>query len=78
MVFYDGNDLRNNFYSFFADLCNHVASVDRARFVTAGAIDPNLCTYVLSGKSNSETKFRSSLILGLVTRGQKLKTQKVL
>jgi hypothetical protein len=38
-------------------------SVSRARFVTAGAIDPKLCTYVPLGKSNSQTKFRSSLIL---------------
>jgi hypothetical protein len=37
-------------------------SVSRARFVTAGAIDPNRCTYV---QSNSQTKFRSTLILGL-------------
>jgi hypothetical protein len=34
--------------------------------------------YVLLGKSNSQTTFRSSLIFGLVTRGPKLKTQKVL
>jgi hypothetical protein len=38
------------------------------------AIDPKLCTYVLLGKSNSQTKFRSSLILGLATRGPKPKT----
>jgi hypothetical protein len=40
-----------------------------ARFVTTGAIDLKLCTYVPLGKSNSQTKFRSSLILGLATRG---------
>jgi hypothetical protein len=57
-------------------LCDQVASVSRARFVTAGAIDLKLCTYVPLGKSNSHTK--SSLILGLVTRGPKPKTQKVL
>jgi hypothetical protein len=34
------------------------------------AIDPKLFTYVLLGKSNSQTKFRFSLILGLATRGQ--------
>jgi hypothetical protein len=52
-------------------LCNHVTSVSRARFVTAGAIDPKLSTYVPLGKSNSQTKFRSSLILSLSTRGPK-------
>jgi hypothetical protein len=37
-------------------LCDHVVSISRARFVTAGAIDPKLCTYVLLlGKSNSQT-----------------------
>jgi hypothetical protein len=41
------------------------SSVIMARFVTAGAIDPKLCTYVPLGKSNSHTKFRFSLILGL-------------
>jgi hypothetical protein len=30
-------------------------SVSRARFVTAGAIDPKLCAYVPLGKSNSHT-----------------------
>jgi hypothetical protein len=38
------------------------------------AIDPKLCTYVPLGKSNSQTKFRSSLILSLATRGPKPKT----
>jgi hypothetical protein len=33
-------------------------SVSRAGFVTAGAIDQNLCTYVPLCKSNSHTKFR--------------------
>jgi hypothetical protein len=54
------------------------SSVSRAHFVTAGAIDPKLCTYVPLGKSNSQIKCRSSLILGLATRGPKSKTQKVL
>jgi hypothetical protein len=39
-----------------------------ARFVTAGAIDLKHCTYVPLGKSNSQTKFRSSLILGENTK----------
>jgi hypothetical protein len=34
-------------------------------FVTAGAIDLKLCTNVPLGKSNSQAKFWSSLILGL-------------
>jgi hypothetical protein len=51
------------------------SSVSTARFVTTGAIGPKLRTYVLRGKSNSQTKFRSSLILGLATRGPKSKTQ---
>jgi hypothetical protein len=38
------------------------------------SIDPKLCTYVPLGKSNSQTKFWSSLILDLVTRGSKPKT----
>jgi hypothetical protein len=38
------------------------------------AINPKLCTYVPLGKSNSQTKFRSSLILGLATTGPKPKT----
>jgi hypothetical protein len=42
-------------------------SASRARFVTTGAIDPKLCTYVPLGKSNSQTKFRSSRILVLAT-----------
>jgi hypothetical protein len=44
------------------------SSVSMARFVAAEAIDPKLCTYVPLGKSNSHTKFRSSLILYLATR----------
>jgi hypothetical protein len=40
------------------------------------AIDLNLCTYVPLGKSNSQTKFRFSLILGLATRVPIPKTQK--
>jgi hypothetical protein len=35
-------------------LCNHAPSVGRARFVTAGAIDQKLCTYVPLGKSKSD------------------------
>jgi hypothetical protein len=35
------------------------------------AIDRKLCTYVPIGKSNSQTKFRFSLISGLATRGAK-------
>jgi hypothetical protein len=54
----------------------HPLCICRARFVTAGAIDPKLCTYVPLGKSNSQTKFRSSLILGLATRGQNRKHKK--
>jgi hypothetical protein len=52
------------------------SSVSRARFVAAGAIDPKFCAYVPLGKSNSQTKFRSSLILGLATRGQHQKHKK--
>jgi hypothetical protein len=43
-----------------------------------GAIDLNLCTYVPLVKSNSQTKFCYSLILGLASRGPKPKTLKVL
>jgi hypothetical protein len=41
-------------------------------------IDMQLYTYVPLGNSNSQTKFWSSLILSLATRGLKQKTQKVL
>jgi hypothetical protein len=41
-------------------------------------INPKLCTYVPLGKSNSQTKFWSSLIHGLATREPNPKTQKVL
>jgi hypothetical protein len=41
-------------------------------------IDMQLCTYVPLGNSNSQTKFRSRLILSLANRGLKPKTQKVL
>jgi hypothetical protein len=34
--------------------------INVARFLAAGAIDPKLCTYVPLGKSNLQTKFRSS------------------
>jgi hypothetical protein len=54
------------------------SSVSTARFVTAGAINLKLCTYIPLAKSNSQIKFGSSLILGLATRGPKPKTQKVL
>ena len=53
------------------------ASVSRARFVTAGATTLKLGTLVPLGKMTLETKFRSGLILGLATRGRKVKTQKV-
>jgi hypothetical protein len=42
--------------------CPSSSSISKARFVTAGAIDPKLCTYVPLGKSNSRTKVRSSLM----------------
>jgi hypothetical protein len=42
--------------------------------VTAGGIDLKFCT----GEMTVQTKFRSDLILGLATRGPKLKTHKVL
>jgi hypothetical protein len=54
-------------------LYNHMASVSRARFVTTGVIDPKRCTYVPLG--NSQTKFRSSLILGLA-KGAKTENPK--
>jgi hypothetical protein len=58
---------------------NHVLSVvSMARFVTAGAIDLKLCTYVPLGEMILQTKIRSDLILDLATRGPKPKTQKVL
>jgi hypothetical protein len=43
--------------------------VSRACFVTAAAIDLQLCAY------DSQTKFRSDLIPGLATRGLKPKTK---
>jgi hypothetical protein len=55
-------------------LLAHVLSVSRARFVTTGAIDLKLCTYVPLGV---QTKFRSYLILGLATKGPKPKMQKL-
>jgi hypothetical protein len=54
----------------------HPASISRARFVTTWAIDQKRWTYVPLGKSNSQTKFRSSLVLGLATRGQNQKHKK--
>jgi hypothetical protein len=45
--------IRTVFGSPAGSLCNHAVSVSRARFVTAGAIDPKLCTYLPLGKSNS-------------------------
>jgi hypothetical protein len=51
------------------------SSVSKARFVTA--IDLKLCTYVPLGEMTGQAKFRSDLILGLATRGPKLKTHKV-
>jgi hypothetical protein len=58
--------------------CCPSSSVSRAHFVTAGSIDLKLCTYVPLGDMTLETKFWSDLILGLATRGPKLKMQKVL
>jgi hypothetical protein len=55
-----------------------LSSISRARFVTTGAIDPKLWTYLPLGKSNSQTKFQSFLILDLATRGPKLKTKSVI
>jgi hypothetical protein len=52
--------------------------MNTARFVTARAIDLKLCAYVPLGHMTYQTKFRSNLILGLATRGPKLKTQNVL
>jgi hypothetical protein len=48
------------------------SSVSMARFVTAGAIDLKLCTYVPLGKRNSQDKFQPSQILCLASRGPKL------
>ena len=48
------------------------------RFVTANAIELKLATDVPLGDSHSETESRSDLIPGLATRGQYVKTQKVL
>jgi hypothetical protein len=42
--------------------CPSSSLVSWAHFVAAGAIDPHLCTYVPPGRSNSHTKFWSSLI----------------
>jgi hypothetical protein len=53
------------------------SSVIRARFVTTGANDQKVCTYVPLGKNNWQTNFRSSLILSLATREPKPKSQKV-
>jgi hypothetical protein len=47
----------------------------KARFVTAGAIDMKLCTYVPLGQMTWQTKFWPDLILGLATRGPKPKAQ---
>jgi hypothetical protein len=58
--------------------CPSSSSVSRARFITAGAIDLKVCTYVPLGEMNVQTKFWSNLILGLATRGPKPKMQKVL
>jgi hypothetical protein len=46
------------------------SSVSRARFVTAGAIDLKLCTYVPVGEMTLQTNFRSDQILAcFVTAG---------
>jgi hypothetical protein len=51
--------------------CCPLSSVSRARFVTAGAIDLILCTYVPLGEMSIQTKFWSDLILALATRETK-------
>jgi hypothetical protein len=43
-------------------------------FVTTGAIDLKLCTYVPVGQMTSQNKFRFDPSLGLVTRVPKPKT----
>jgi hypothetical protein len=82
LLFWILSSLNSTFHWFFTVFCpgllewwlfgspagslyNHMASVV--------AIDPKFCTYVQLGKSNSQTKFRSSLIIGLTTRGPKLR-----
>jgi hypothetical protein len=41
------------------------------RYVTAGVIDLNICTYVPQGHLTSQTKLWSNPILALATRGPK-------
>jgi hypothetical protein len=41
--------------------CSSSSSVSRSRFVTAGAIDLKLCTYVPLGEMTVQTNFRSDL-----------------
>ena len=53
------------------------SSVSRARFVTAEGLELKLGTHDPLGKNSYHTKFRSDLIPGLATRGQKAKSQKV-
>jgi hypothetical protein len=50
----------------FSSPYNHVLSVvcGHGTFVTARAIDLNLCTYVPLGHMTYQTKFQSDLILG--------------
>jgi hypothetical protein len=43
------------------------SSVSRARFVTIGAIDPRLCTYVPLGKSNSQISVQSDSWFAMTT-----------
>jgi hypothetical protein len=51
--------------------------VSTARFVTVAAIALNIYAYVPLGNSNLQAIFRSSLIQGFASSGQKPKTQKV-
>jgi hypothetical protein len=75
---------KDSFCSPQVSFYNHVSpllsswSVNTVCFVTARAIDLKLCTYIPLGHMTYQTKFQSDLILGLATRGPKLKTQKVL
>jgi hypothetical protein len=49
------------------------SSISMARFVTGGAIDLKLCSYVTLDQMTSQTKFRSDPNFGLATRGQNIK-----
>ena len=58
--------------------CWHRQLKMTARFVTTNATELKLATNVPLGDSYPETESWSDLILGLATRGQYVKTQKVL